>query len=279
MLKNSFCHVPGIGAVYERQLWSLGVSSWDSVLNGYSSKLTGRRFSSLSRHIERSICELESQNASFFSKCLPSEEHWRMFPEFRHSVAYLDIETTGLRSGENVITTIAVYDGRDVRCYVQGRDLAEFGDDIQKYKLLVTYSGKCFDVPVIEQTLHVRLDAAHIDLRYVLNSLGYMGGLKVCEKQFGIDRGDLDGVDGYYAVLLWKEYVRNGDEHALETLMAYNVEDVVNLETLLVGAYNQKLGSTPFFDSHRQVLPAAPASPYHAHPETLRHIRQTYMYR
>ncbi len=279
MLKNSFCHVPGIGAVYERRLWSLGVNSWDSVLDGYSSVLTGRRFSELSHHIERSIDELESQNASFFSKCLPSEEHWRMYPEFRHSVAYLDIETTGLRSGGNAITSIAVYDGRDIRCYVQGRNLAEFREDIQKYKLLVTYNGRCFDVPVIEQGLRVRFDAAHIDLRYVLNSLGYMGGLKMCEKQFGIDRGDLDGVNGYYAVLLWNEYVTNGNERALETLLAYNVEDVINLETLMVGAYNQKLGATPFFDSHQQTLPEAPVSPYQAHPETIRHIRRTYMYK
>ncbi len=279
MLKNSFCHVPGIGAVYERRLWSLGVNSWDKVLNGYSSALTGRRFSGLSRHIEESLYELESQNAPFFAESLPSDEHWRMFPEFRDSVAYLDIETTGLRAGGNAITCIAVYDGRDIRCYVQGRNLDEFKDDIEKYKLLVTYNGKCFDVPVIEQSLGVRFDVAHIDLRYVLNSLGYMGGLKMCEKQFGIDRGSLDGVDGYYAVLLWNEYVRSGDEHALETLMAYNIEDVINLETLMVGAYNQKLGRTPFFESHQQTAPEAPVSPYKAHPDTLRHIRQTYMHK
>ncbi|MCK5408606.1 MAG: ribonuclease H-like domain-containing protein, partial [Candidatus Krumholzibacteria bacterium] len=226
MLKNSFCHVPGIGAVYERRLWSLGVNSWDKVLNGYSSTLTGRRFSSLSRHIERSFHELESQNAPFFAKSMPSDEHWRMFPEFRDSIAYLDIETTGLRAGGNTITCISVYDGREIRCYVRGRNLDEFKGDIAKYKLLVTYNGKCFDVPVIEQNLRVRFDVTHIDLRYVLTSLGYMGGLKMCEKQFGIDRGSLDGVDGYYAVLLWNEYVKSGNEHALETLMAYNIEDV-----------------------------------------------------
>jgi uncharacterized protein YprB with RNaseH-like and TPR domain len=279
MLKNSFCHVPGIGAVYERRLWSLGVSSWNKAINGGSSLLKGRRFASLARHIERSVYELERWNAPYFADCLPNEEHWRMFPEFRDSVAYVDIETTGLYGSGNAITTIAVYNGRDIRCYVQGRNLGDFRRDIQDYKLLVTYNGKCFDVPVIEQSLGMRFQAAHIDLRYVLKSLGYMGGLKKCEKQFGVDRGDLDGVDGYYAVLLWSEYVNNGNERALETLMAYNVEDVINLETLMVGAYNRKLGATPFFDSHQQVARETPTSPYRAHNETLRLIRQTYMYR
>jgi hypothetical protein len=73
--------------------------------------------------------------------------------------------------------------------------------------------------------------------------------------------------------------VTTGDARALETLMAYNVEDVVNLETLMIGAYNQKLGATPFFDSHKQAAPETPISPYRAHPETIHHIRQTYMYK
>jgi len=49
----------------------------------------------------------------------------------------------------------------------------------------------------------IELNQVHIDLRYVLRSLGYTGGLKGCEKQAGIDRGNLEGVDGYFAVLLW----------------------------------------------------------------------------
>jgi len=41
----------------------------------------------------------------------------------------------------------------------------------------------------------------HIDLRYIMNYLGYKGGLKKCELQLGIDRGLLKEVDGYCAVL------------------------------------------------------------------------------
>ena len=46
----------------------------------------------------------------------------------------------------------------------------------------------------------------------------------------GLDRGYLEGVDGYFAVLLWREYELYHDQEALETLLAYNIADTVNLE-------------------------------------------------
>jgi uncharacterized protein YprB with RNaseH-like and TPR domain len=273
MLRNSFCHLPGIGPVYERRLWSLGYDTWDSVLEGMSPGPAGRRFAGLADRLRESRLALDHEDAAFFSDRLPTDEHWRLFLEFRSSTAYLDVETSGAWAGASVITTIALYDGRAVRYYVRGRNLDSFPGDIGKYKLLVTYSGKCFDVPVIEQTFGIRIGAAHIDLRYVLHSLGYTGGLKRCEKQFGIDRGDLDGLDGYWAVLLWDDYVRYGNEHALETLLAYNIEDVVNLETLMVAAYNLKIKGTPFWPSHEQSHPSTPVPPFRAHRETLRRIQ------
>ena len=44
-----------------------------------------------------------------------------------------------------------------------------------------------------------------------MSSLGYRGGLKGCEKCLGLDRAELDGVDGYFAVLLWNEYRKSGN--------------------------------------------------------------------
>ena len=55
--------------------------------------------------------------------------------------------------------------------------------------------------------------------------------LKVVERILGIDR-KLQGVDGYIAVQLWWEYVNNNDKRALQTLLDYNKEDVVNLKVL-----------------------------------------------
>jgi hypothetical protein len=124
---------------------------------------------------------------------------------------------------------------------VQGQNLDDFIEDIQKYKVIVSYNGKSFDIPFIEHFFNIRLDHAHIDLRYVFYSLGFKGGLKGCERQLGMDRGDLRDIDGFFAVLLWDEYQRTGDQKALETLLAYNIQDTVTLENLMVTAYNMKL--------------------------------------
>ena len=277
MLKNSFCHIPGIGPKWEHRLWTQGIRSWESYLEHDSPRLPSRKAHIVGGFVERSLDELDNENVGFFSEHLPSDQHWRLYPEFRHSIAYFDIETTGQQN--NFITTIALYDGYDIRHYVHGRNMAAFPADIQRYKLIVTYNGKGFDVPFIEQTFGIQIKAAHIDLRYVLRSLGYGSGLKTCEKQLGIDRGALAGLDGYAAVLLWQEFTRTGSEAALETLLAYNIADVVNLETLMVHAYNMKVKRTPFAESHDRVVPPAPTMPFAADLATLERIKRRYVLR
>jgi len=121
---------------------------------------------------------------------MPSNQYWRIFPEFKESTSYLDIETTGLESLTNKIRTIALYDGSSIFTYIQGKNLDQFKEDIQKYKVLVIYNGKCFDVAFIKGFFGMELNQVHIDLRYLLRSLGYAGSLKGCEKKAGIDRGN-----------------------------------------------------------------------------------------
>ncbi len=57
------------------------------------------------------------------------------------------------------------------------------------------------------------------------------GGLKGVERQLGIKR-QLTDVDGYMAVQLWWDYINNNNQESLQTLLAYNEEDVVNLRVL-----------------------------------------------
>ena len=275
MLRQTFCHVPGIGIKAEQKLWAAGVVSWDAV-DGAGGVLGAGRREQLLRHLEESHRQLAGSNPGFFAATLPPAEHWRLYAEFRDSVAYLDIETTGLGGPADHITTIALYDGRTIRHYVHGRNLAEFARDIRDYRLLVTYNGKCFDLPFLRAAFGIPLEQAHIDLRYVLAGLGYKGGLKVCERRFGLDRGDLADVDGFFAVLLWHEYRRRGDPDALETLLAYNIRDVVNLEPLLVKAYNLKAAQTPFGSAAALGLPPAPPEPFRAHAPTVKRLLAQY---
>lgn len=276
MLKNTFCHIPGIGPRLESRIWSRGFHTWTCVLGTPPAKLPHRFSAFLVPHLRQSLDQLEGGNASFFADRLPPAEQWRLFPDFRDSAAYFDIETTGLRPEFSTITTIALFDGERIRHYIHGRNLDDFVDDVARYKLLVTYNGKCFDIPFIERFFGIRIEAAHIDLRYVLRSLGYRGGLKGCERQLGIDRGDLEGVDGYFAVLLWHDFVENGNELALETLLAYNVEDVVNLERLMVMAYNLKIKHTPFAAANTFDMPVSPPIPFKADKGTIDRIRRLY---
>ena len=60
---------------------------------------------------------------------------------------------------------------------------------------------------------------------------GLYGGLKAVERKLGIPRNVM-GVDGSEAVRLWWRYRDSFDLEALDRLLKYNREDVINLKTL-----------------------------------------------
>ena len=273
MLHHTFCHIQGIGAATEQRLWQSGVHSWQDWPPISPLRLpTGQ--AAVTAALARSQTAL-ADDPAFFTAALTSGEQWRIFAQYRHQAAYIDIETTGL-DGEAELTVVSLYDGREVRVYVNGRNLDEFPADVARFKVLISYNGKSFDIPFLERYFRIRLDQAQIDLRYVLAKLGYRGGLKGCEKALGIHRPGLDRVDGYFAVLLWREYVDSYDQQALETLLAYNVEDTVNLERLAVIAYNHNVAATPFAAELSIPLPTAPFLPHHADPDCIARIRRKY---
>ncbi|MFQ6128242.1 MAG: ribonuclease H-like domain-containing protein [Thermoplasmata archaeon] len=184
--------------------------------------------------IARSLGQLLCKNQRFFRDRLPRRELWRVYTEFRDSIAYLDIETTGLSPYDDKITVIGLYDGKDVHTFVRNINLRDFRKQIRKYKLLVTYNGAGFDLRFIsEEFPKIDLDQIHIDLRFPLRRIGLAGGLKAIERDVGIHRPDeTQGLSGFDAVRLWKEY-ESGKEESLDLLIAYNREDIINLEALM----------------------------------------------
>lgn len=274
MLQNTFCHIPGIGTTTEQRLWAVGVTSWDKWREPAPVRLPNSSRTEVLNLLAASG-EALADNPAFFASRLPSHEQWRIFPQYRDKTAYIDIETTGLDEHAE-LTTIALYDGREVKYYVNGRNLEQFPDDIAEYTVLVSYNGKSFDVPFLERYFRISLNQAQIDLRYVLARLGFKGGLKGCEKMMGIDRGELAGVDGYFAVLLWKEYDTYNDPRALETLLAYNIEDTVNLERLMIEAYNLNIARTPFGAELKLPRPQLPLSPFQADPACVERVKRRY---
>lgn len=168
-----------------------------------------------------------------------SPDNWALWETHREDALFLDIETTGLGLAAQ-ITVLGTYFRQQYRGFVNGYDLNEAWSYLNQSPLLVTFNGKQFDVPFIERHFQGKLSVPHIDLRFVAGALGYKGGLKCIEPEFGIVRdASVKAVDGYQAVLLWKRFQR-GDKAALKLLMEYNQADVEGLPLIMRGCWERK---------------------------------------
>lgn len=276
MLNHSFLQIPSVGLATEEKIWTNGISTMQEFIHSPPGYLSVARQKQIAKNIDLSLQKIQNRDVDFFCKNLPSGQHWRFFREHQQSTAYIDIETTGLGDFGDIITTIALYDGKEIKHYINGKNLDEFRDDIMEYKVIVTYNGKTFDVPFIERYLGINMHHAHLDMRYILKSLGYSGGLKSCEHQLGIVRtGCMQDMDGFFAVLLWHDYKQNRNEKSLETLLSYNIQDVLSLEQLMIAAYNQKTRSLPLkIDPLQAATP--PANPFNPDPATINSLKQQF---
>ena len=273
MIQNSFIQLPGIGKKKEIALWNNGIFSWNNYIN--NKKESGAKIDKDKSllNIQKCISNLAKYQANYFYNTLPSSEEWRLFREFKNHCLYLDIETNGGDSYSGFITTIATYDGNEIKYYVNGKNLDDFIIDVFNYKILITYNGKSFDIPFIENFFNVELNHAQIDLRYTLASLGFKGGLKSCEQQLGLRRDGLDGVDGYFAIHLWNDYYYNANQKALESLLAYNIEDSINLEKLMQISYNMKVDRFGYENFEKVPNCKRPSNIFQPHFETISRIK------
>ena len=152
--------------------------------------------------------------------------------------AYLDIETTGLSPTECMVTVVGIYvcNGDDAKVtQLVGKDITtpsilEALDGVDK---IYTYNGSRFDLPFLHDCLGINLTQTfpHHDLMYDCWQTNLYGGLKSVERQLGIER-HLKDINGWEAVKLWWKYIESFDLEALNKLLEYNREDVVNLKTL-----------------------------------------------
>ena len=237
MLKKTFLHLPGVGYRTEAQFWRRGLLTWEDFLAAPRVPGLGwERLDQLKAGLDESLEHQE--NPAYFAARLHAAEHWRLFRNFRPRTAYLDIETTGTFWPGLLVTVVGLYDGASMRQFVQGYNLREFPRVLEELDVLVTFNGTQFDLPVLKTYFPgLRLPPVHVDLRFLLARLGFKGGLKKIEPCFGIRRPkEVKGMDGYMAVILWERYQR-GDRTALDLLLKYNREDVVNLELLMERAF------------------------------------------
>jgi len=240
MLQKSFIHLPGVGASTEKRLWDRGVSTWTGLLEQAPSHFTSPRLEVIVERLAKSIEAWEQRNPLFFYETLPRTELWRLVPEFIDDVAYLDIETNGLRMPpESESTTITFYFRGQLYQEHEHRAKALLVQKIDdEARVFCSFFGEVFDIPFLRKEFGVPLRKAHWDLCFWLKRLGFNGGLKKVEKQFPDipSRAAMD-IDGFDAVRLWNLH-KKGTSGALETLLTYNAEDTIVLEGLLVRAFN-----------------------------------------
>lgn len=142
--------------------------------------------------------------------------------------AYLDIETD--REGNISVIGISLED-QTFKQFV-GKDISSHKVEncLRQARTIVTFNGDNFDLPQIKKQLNLDLAITHRshDLFKVKKQLKIKGGLKELEKMYGIER-KTEGVNGFKAIQLWEIYRKHGRKDALELLLEYNKEDVLNL--------------------------------------------------
>lgn len=233
MIRNSFIFLDRIGNRLEKRIWESGIENWDHFLEAGKIGGIGMRKCLYDMQIRKARESLYSMNSSYFKRILPSSETWRLYPFFKEDAVFLDIETAGYYG---YITVIGLFDGVGTKIMINGINLEKdiIKKELSKYKLIVTFNGSSFDLPVIERYFQgVLPDVPHMDLRHVCSKIGLKGGLKAIERQLNIKRlPELAHVTGEDAAELWRVFKATGDEYYLNLLIKYNEEDIINLKTI-----------------------------------------------
>ena len=152
--------------------------------------------------------------------------------------AYLDIETTGLYAHESSITVIGIYfcnekEDRLVQLYDEKLTCKNLLKLLEGTANMFTYNGFRFDVPFIRTHLgpDLGLMLRHTDLMYDCWKYNLKGGFKAVLRRLGISR-ETEGINGLDAIWLWERYKGAHDLAALNLLLRYNRDDIVNLKDL-----------------------------------------------
>ena len=81
MLRNTFLHLPNIGAHRERALWDRGILDWESFLAAAEGGvLRGRAYETGAPLVRQSLDAVARGDARFFQPLLPGRETWRLYP-------------------------------------------------------------------------------------------------------------------------------------------------------------------------------------------------------
>lgn len=248
MLKSTFIFIPGVGEETEKHFWKNECFTWKNLKEGNNDiHLSENKRRIIKNYLNKASKAIKNHDASFFAEHLPQKEHWRAYKEFRNKTVFLDIETTGISLHYDKITLIGTFDGLDFRVFVKDNNLEEIVDYLKNFEMVVTFNGKLFDIPFIKKEFpELKIPPIHLDLRFILKSLGLTGPLKEIEAILNIPRPkDVQNINGRAAAVLWSKFVK-GDNNAFERLLLYNLYDTIDLRGIMDFCYNRKIDELNF---------------------------------
>lgn len=222
-----------MGSKIEKKLWERGVGDWQDFLK--SSCVVGfslKRKLECNEVLREALKALREEDIGYFACKWPSCEMWRCYDYFKDDCCFLDVEVDSRQ--EVIVVGISNY--YQTRSFVKGFNLTRDAlvCELEKYKLLVTFNGSSFDLPLIFKQFEIAMWLPHFDLKGVCARAGLCGGLKEIEKVLDLKRpGHLYG----NPIDLWRTFKASGDQEYLELLLAYNREDVENLKGICDYAY------------------------------------------
>lgn len=185
----------------------------------------------------------------------------------KENILYFDIETTGFsRQYCNVYLIGCMYYMGDDLMYTQwlaenfneeANILMAFHKFLQKYKTIIHFNGKGFDMPFLQERgekykLDFNFDKYNsIDIYKPLSKLNHILKMenqkqKTFENLLGINRED--PFTGGDLIEVFKHYVESKDDRLIYPLLLHNLEDVINM-----GALTSLLAISDFFENNYSI--------------------------
>lgn len=185
--------------------------------------------------------------------CLAKDETLSNF-DFRRAV-FLDTETNGVSGGAGTyafLVGLAYFEGETFRVRQfflrhPGEEpalLAELDPLLARFEGIVSFNGKCFDLPVLETRFILARrppplsGCAHLDLLHPARRLWKLR-LERCalgdlERNILATQRPHSDVPGWLVPRYYNDYLRSGDARLLEGIFAHNHHDLLALAALSV---------------------------------------------
>jgi hypothetical protein len=190
-----------------------------------------------------SACELQKELWHWLPKSHPLNLHISAFADMENMLA-LDIETMGLFSRPIILFGAAYINGDKIETIqFLARDIEEEAAAISEFcdlledRPLLSYNGRAFDVPYINQRrwyyeLGRDIDNIHFDMlpfaRRAFKNILPDSCLKTVERHlFGMERAD--DVPGILVPEFYEEYLNSGNPGPLVPIVEHNRQDILTL--------------------------------------------------